>query len=98
MKYISTENAPKAVGPYSQGISAGGFLFCSGQIPIDPKTGELKLFDGSTLDQTKLVLSNLKAVLSAAGLSLLDVVKTTVFLADMNDFAKMNEIYAAEFG
>jgi 2-iminobutanoate/2-iminopropanoate deaminase len=98
MKYINTENAPKAVGPYSQGVEAGGFLFCSGQIPIDPKTGELKLFDGSTADQTKLVISNLKAVLSAAGLSLSDVVKTTVFLADMNDFTKMNEVYAAEFG
>ncbi|MBI2092929.1 MAG: RidA family protein [Deltaproteobacteria bacterium] len=98
MKYISTENAPKAVGPYSQGVEAGGFLFCSGQIPIDPKTNELKLFGGDATAQTKLVISNLKAVLSAAGLSLLDVVKTTVFLADMNDFAKMNEIYAAEFG
>ncbi len=98
MKFINTDSAPKAVGPYSQAVEAGGFLFCSGQIPIDPKTGELKLFDGDVTAQTKLVLSNLKAVLAARGLMLANVVKTTVFLADMGDFVKMNEVYAAEFG
>jgi len=98
MKPINTDKAPKAVGPYSQAIEAGGFLFCSGQIPIDPQTNELKLFDGDVALQTGLVLSNLKAVLSAEGLTLKDVVKTGVFLADMNDFAKMNAVYASEFG
>ena len=98
MKLINTDKAPKAVGPYSQAVLAGGFLFCSGQIPIDPKTNELLLFGGDVRAQTKLVISNLKAVLSAEGLALADVVKTTVFLADMNDFLQMNEIYAAEFG
>ncbi len=98
MKPINTDKAPKAVGPYSQAMEAGGFLFCSGQIPIDPATNELKLFDGDVTAQTKLVLSNLKAVLAAKGLTLKSVVKTGVFLADMNDFVKMNEVYAAEFG
>ena len=98
MKYINTDKAPKAVGPYSQAIEAGGFLFCSGQMPIDPATNELKLFDGDVAAQTKLVLSNLKAVLAAVSLELTHVVKTTVFLADMNDFAKMNEVYTADFG
>ena len=98
MKYINTDKAPRAVGPYSQAIEAGGFLFCSGQMPIDPATNELKLFDGDAAAQTRLVLSNLKAVLAAASLELTHVVKTTVFLADMNDFTKMNEVYTAEFG
>ena len=98
MKYINTDKAPRAVGPYSQAIEAGGFLFCSGQIPIDPATNELKLFDGDAAAQTRLVLSNLKAVLAAVSLELTHVVKTTVFLADMNDFAKMNEVYTADFG
>ena len=98
MKYINTDKAPRAVGPYSQAIEAGGFLFCSGQMPIDPATNELKLFDGDAAAQTRLVLSNLKAVLVAVSLELTHVVKTTVFLADMNDFAKMNEVYTADFG
>lgn len=98
MKYVDTQHAPKAVGPYSQAVEAGGFLFCSGQIPIDPATNELALFGGDVSLQTRLVLSNLKAVLAAKGLTLANVVKTGVFLADMNDFAKMNEVYAAEFG
>lgn len=98
MKLINTDEAPKAVGPYSQAVEAGPFIFCSGQIPIAPKTNELKLFDGDVAAQTRLVIANLKAVLSSQGLTLASVVKTTVFLASMDDFAKMNEVYAAEFG
>ncbi len=98
MKPINTEKAPKAVGPYSQAVISNGFLFCSGQIPIDPATNELNLFNNDAAAQTRLVLSNLRAVLASQGLTLANVVKTGVFLADMNDFAKMNEVYAAEFG
>lgn len=98
MKFISTNDAPKAVGPYSQAVKVGNMLFLSGQIPIDPKTNELTLFDGDVTKQTDLVLSNLKAVLAEEGLSLKNVVKTGVFLKDMGDFVKMNEIYAAHFG
>jgi 2-iminobutanoate/2-iminopropanoate deaminase len=92
---ISTENAPGAIGPYSQAIKAGGMLFCSGQIPIDTATGEF--VEGGVVEQTEQVLRNLKAVLEAAGAGISDVVKTTVFLADMNDFAAMNEVYAKYF-
>jgi 2-iminobutanoate/2-iminopropanoate deaminase len=92
---ISTENAPGAIGPYSQAIKAGNMIFCSGQIPIDPKTGDFVSDD--IAEQTKQVLINLSAVLEAAGTSLNNVVKTTVFLADMNDFAAMNEIYSEYF-
>ncbi|MFA6451801.1 MAG: RidA family protein [bacterium] len=88
-------DAPAAVGPYSQAIEAGGFVFCSGQIPIDPKTGEM--VSSNVADATEIVISNLKAVLAAAGAGLKDVVKTSVFLADMNDFAAMNEVYAKHF-
>lgn len=98
MKFVSTDTAPKAVGPYSQAVKAGGFLFLSGQIPIDPKTNELNLFDGDISQQTDLVLRNLGAVLAAEGLDLTNVVKTSVFLRDMGDFAKMNEVYAEHFG
>jgi 2-iminobutanoate/2-iminopropanoate deaminase len=92
---IATENAPGAIGPYSQAIRTGNMVFCSGQIPIDPKTGE---FVSSEIGaQTEQVLKNLSAVLEAAGSGLSQVVKTTVFLADMNDFAAMNEIYAEYF-
>jgi len=98
MNLINTDKAPKAVGPYSQAVEANCLLFCSGQIPIDPVTNELKLFDGNVSEQTRLVISNLKAVLASRGLTLSNIVKTGVFLADMNDFAKMNEVYAAEFG
>jgi len=94
-KQVQTEKAPKAIGPYSQGIIANGFVFCSGQIPIDPATGELNM--GSIEDQTRQVLKNVGAVLEAAGSSYDDVVKTTVFLQDMNDFAKMNAVYAEFF-
>lgn len=95
MKVISTESAPGAIGPYSQAIVANGMVFCSGQIPIDPATGEFVSEDVS--EQTEQVFKNLAAVLEAAGASLESVVKTTVFLADMNDFAAMNEVYGRYF-
>ncbi|MBM3304731.1 MAG: RidA family protein [Candidatus Aminicenantes bacterium] len=94
-KQVQTDRAPKAIGPYSQGIVANGFVFCSGQIPIDPATGELN--NGTIEEQTRLVLKNLGAVLEAAGSSYDDVVKCTVFLHDMNDFARMNGVYAEFF-
>lgn len=92
---VTTENAPGAIGPYSQAIKAGGFVFCSGQIPIDPVTGAF-VSDGVG-EQTIQVLKNLSSVLAAAGSGLDHVVKTTVFLADMNDFAEMNEVYTQFF-
>ena len=92
---IKTEGAPQAIGPYSQAIMAGGFVFASGQIPIDPKTGEFVA--GGVAEQTEQVLRNLSAVLEAGGTSLDRVVKTTVFLADMNDFVAMNEVYGRYF-
>ena len=96
MKTIQTDAAPAAIGPYSQAIVANGFVFCSGQVAIDPATGQLLHAD--VREQTKLVLTNLKAVLEAAGASFDTVVKTTVFLTDMDDFSAMNEVYAAMFG
>jgi 2-iminobutanoate/2-iminopropanoate deaminase len=92
---ISTENAPGAIGPYSQAVKTGNMVFCSGQIPIDPTTGEFVSSD--VAEQTRQVLKNLSAVLKASGTDLNNVVKTTVFLADMNDFTAMNEIYAEFF-
>ncbi len=92
---ISTENAPGAIGPYSQAIKAGGMVYCSGQIPIDPVTGEFVSHE--VAEQTEQVLKNLEAVLKAANTSLANVVKTTVFLSDMSDFAVMNEVYARFF-
>lgn len=94
-KQVQTDKAPKAIGPYSQGIVANGFVFCSGQIPIDPATGDLNT--GTIEEQTRLVLKNLGAVLEAAGSSYDDCAKCTVFLQDMNDFAKMNAVYAEFF-
>jgi len=93
---VHTDHAPAAIGPYSQAIVVDGWVFCSGQIPLDPGTGEL--LKGSVADQTELVLRNLRSVLEAAGSSLDRVVKTTVFLSDMNTFAEMNEVYAKHFG
>lgn len=93
---ISTERAPGAIGPYSQAVKAGGLVFCSGQIPIDPATGDF--VSGGVTEQTEQVLVNLKAVLLAAGADLGNVVKTTVFLSDMGEFAAMNEVYAKHFG
>ena len=92
---IQTEHAPSAIGPYSQAIKAGDFVFASGQIPIDPQTGEFVA--GGIREQTERVLKNLAAVLEAAGTGLDQVVKTTVFLADMGDFAAMNEVYGSFF-
>lgn len=92
---VSTEKAPGAIGPYSQAIKTNGMLFCSGQIPIDPETGEFVSND--IAEQTEQVLKNLSAVLEAGGMGLGNVVKTTVFLADMSDFAAMNEVYGRYF-
>jgi 2-iminobutanoate/2-iminopropanoate deaminase len=92
---VSTDKAPGAIGPYSQAVKAGNMVFCSGQIPIDPATGAFVSDDVAA--QTKQVLINLSAVLEAAGSGLGNVVKTTVFLADMNDFAAMNDVYSEFF-
>lgn len=92
---IKTKRAPEAIGPYSQAVRAGGFVFASGQIPIDPATGQFVA--GGIAEQTEQVLRNLSAVLEAAGTGLDQVVKTTVFLADMADFAAMNEVYGRYF-
>jgi 2-iminobutanoate/2-iminopropanoate deaminase len=92
---VQTQSAPRAIGPYSQAVKAGGFVFCSGQIALDPATGEMAA--GSVADQTHHVLKNLQAVLEAAGSSLGKVVKTTVFLQDLADFAAMNAVYAEYF-
>ncbi len=96
MRIVSTPAAPAAIGPYSQGIVAGGMLFTAGQIPLDPTTMELVLGDVGV--QTARVFANLKAVLTAAGTSIDRVVKATVFLADMADFPAMNAVYEREFG
>ena len=92
---ISTEKGPKAIGPYSQAIKAGGFVFISGQVAFDPATGQL--VEGDVARQTARVLENLKAIADAAGTSLDRAVKATVFLKDMNDFTAMNEVYAKYF-
>lgn len=89
---VSTAGAPAAIGPYSQGIAVGGFVFCSGQLGLDPTTGEI--VEGGVEAQAERALKNLTAVLDAAGLTLADVVKTTLFLADMADFAAVNAVYA----
>ena len=93
---ISTDQAPAAIGPYSQALVAGGFLFTAGQIALDPGTG--KIVDGGIVEQTNRVFANLAAVLKAAGATWNDVVKTTVFLADLGDFPTVNEIYAKQVG
>lgn len=94
-KIVSTEAAPQAIGPYSQAVISQGFAFLSGQIALDPASG--RLIDGDVAAQTERVLENLKAVLLASGSSLAQVVKTSVFLKDMGDFAKMNEVYSRYF-
>ena len=94
-RIIKTNGAPQAIGPYSQAVLAGGFVFASGQIPLDPRTGEFVA--GGVAEQTEQVLRNLSALLEAAGTGLDRVVKTTVFLADLNDFAAMNEVYGRYF-
>ena len=93
---VSTEKAPKALGPYSQALKSGGFVWCSGQIPINPATGAIEAV--TIEDQTRQAIENLSNVLAAAGTSLSSVVKTTVFIKDMNDFAALNGVYAEMFG
>lgn len=95
MRIIDTKNAPGAIGPYSQAVEVDGTLYCSGQIAIDPKTGEVS--KGGVPEQTKLVMSNIEGLLKAADYSLAHVVKTTIYLTDMNDFATVNEIYGTYF-
>ncbi len=92
---ISTVNAPKAVGPYSQAVAVGDVLYCSGQIPLDPVTGEMVV--GGVREQTERVLANLRAVLEASSMRVSDVVKATVFMTDLGRFSEMNEVYAAFF-
>ncbi|WP_299682907.1 RidA family protein [uncultured Dokdonia sp.] len=94
-KIISTPNAPAPIGPYNQAVLSGNTLYTSGQIAIDPKTG--KLFEGTIKDETTLVMQNLKAVLAAANMTFEDVVKSTIFVNKMNDFAAVNEVYGAYF-
>jgi len=95
MKVISTKKAPAAIGPYSQAIQVGNLVYTSGQIPIDPTTGTF--VEGGIKEQTRQSLTNIKAILEEAGLSMTNVVKTTVFMADMNDFADMNAVYSDFF-
>ncbi len=96
MKSVATSNAPRAIGPYSQAVITGNLVFCSGQIPLDPET--MEIVGNSITEQTDLVLANLAGLLEAAGSSLQQVVKTTVYLKDMSEFAAMNEEYARHFG
>jgi len=96
MRTISTDKAPKAIGPYSQGIAASGFLFLSGQVPLDPGTGQL--VQGTVQEEVTRILDNLKAVLEAGGSGLHRVVRTTVYLTSLEDFSAMNEVYARYFG
>lgn len=93
---IQTAKAPAAIGPYSQAVAANGFLFTAGQIALDPSSGQV--VEGDVVSQTERVLANLEAVLAEGGASFADVVKTTVFLADMADFPRMNEVYGRAFG
>jgi len=93
---IAVANAPKAIGPYAQAVSAGGFVFTAGQVPLDPST--MKIVEGDVAVQTGRVFDNLEAVLEGAGCSLSDVVKATVYMTDLGDFARMNEVFAARFG
>jgi 2-iminobutanoate/2-iminopropanoate deaminase len=96
LRFIATDSAPEAIGPYSQGVIANGFLYTAGQIALDPAS--MEVVGGEVRAQTERVMKNLDAILKAAGASLSRVVKTTVFLADMGDFAAMNEVYARAFG
>ena len=95
-RVISTLNAPGAIGPYSQAVVAGNLVFCSGQIALDPASGQI-VGDGDVVAQTERVMDNLAAVLAAAGASFATVVKTTIYLADMSDFPRVNEAYGARF-
>lgn len=95
MEALHTDNAPKALGPYSQAVKANGFIFASGQVPIDPETD--KFVEGGIKEQTRQSLTNAQNILKSAGIDLSHVVKTTVFLSDMDNFAAMNEVYAQFF-
>lgn len=96
LKKIATDRAPQAIGPYSQGIEVGNFLFLSGQIPINPETGEVEAKD--IVGQTNQVMKNIAAILESEGLTLNNIVKTTIFITDMNQFAQLNEEYARHLG
>ncbi|CAJ1004609.1 MULTISPECIES: RidA family protein [Bacillales] len=95
ISFVSTDKAPAAIGPYSQAVKAGPFLYASGQIPLRP---DGTLVEGDIVDQAHQVFANIKAILAEAGLSLADVVKATVFIKDMNDFGRLNDVYAEYFG
>ena len=92
---VKSENAPEAIGPYSQAVKSNGFVFCSGQVPFDPKT--MELISGTVTEETQRCMKNLSAVLEAAGSSLDDIVKTTIYVTNMDDFAEVNEAYGAFF-
>ena len=92
---INTSTAPRAIGPYSQAVKAGGFVFVSGQIPIDPATG--KVISGTIEEETRRVMENLKAIIAVAELGMENIVKTTIFLTDLGDFAKVNDVYGSYF-
>ena len=94
-KVFETKNAPAPIGPYSQAVEAGGFLFCSGQIPLDPSTGQI--LTGSVGEQTELAMKNIGAVLTSAGLEYANIIKTTIFLTSMSDFPAVNEVYGKYF-
>ncbi|SNB45075.1 RidA family protein [Geobacter sp. DSM 9736] len=94
-KTIHSDKAPRAIGPYSQAVIGGGMVFCSGQIPLDPETGELR--GGGIREQTEQVMENISAVLGVAGVSFRDIVKTTIFMTDLSDFAIVNEVYGSRF-
>jgi len=96
MEFVRTDKAPKAVGPYSQAVVSGNFVFVSGQIPLDPETG--KMVEGDIEEKTKRVLENVSAVLESVGLSLKNVVKVTVFITDLSNFEKVNKVYSKFFG
>ncbi len=96
MEFVRTDKAPKAVGPYSQAVVSGNFVFVSGQIPLDPETG--KMVEGDIEEKTKRVLENVSAVLESVGLSLKNVVKVTVFITDLSNFEKVNKVYSEFFG
>jgi len=96
MEFVRTDKAPKAVGPYSQAVVSGNFVFVSGQIPLDPETG--KMVEGGIEEKTRRVLENVSAVLESVGLSLKNVVKVTVFITDLSNFEKVNKVYSKFFG